>query len=85
MINIAVVTSTRAEFGLLMPLIRELRKFEDEKTKIELVVTGTHLLEEYGHTIDEIVSLDYRIDREIYVPVISDTAIDISEIKLKFY
>ena len=71
-----------------MPLIRELRKFEDEKTKIELVVTGTHLLEEYGHTIDEIVSLDYRIDREIYVPVISDTAIDISrnqaEILLKF-
>ena len=88
MINIAVVTSTRAEFGLLMPLIRELRKFEDENTKIELVVTGTHLLEEYGHTIDEIVSLDYRIDRVIYVPVISDTAIDISrnqaEILLKF-
>lgn len=88
MINIAVVTSTRAEFGLLMPLIRELRKFEDEKTKIELVVTGTHLLEEYGHTIDEIVSLDYRIDRVIYVPVISDTATDISrnqaEILLKF-
>ena len=84
MINIAVVTSTRAEFGLLMPLIRELRKFEDENTKIELVVTGTHLLEEYGHTIDEIVSLDYRIDRVIYVPVISDTAIDISMNQAEF-
>lgn len=84
MINIAVVTSTRAEFGLLMPLIRELRKFEDENTKIELVVTGTHLLEKYGHTIDEIVSLDYRIDRVIYVPVISDTAIDISMNQAEF-
>lgn len=84
MINIAVVTSTRAEFGLLMPLIRELRKFEDENTKIELVVTGTHLLEEYGHTIDEIVSLDYRIDRVVYVPVISDTAIDISMNQAEF-
>ena len=84
MINIAVVTSTRAEFGLLMPLIRELRKFEDENTKIELVVTGTHLLEEYGHTIDEIVSLDYRIDSVIYVPVISDTAIDISMNQAEF-
>lgn len=84
MINIAVVTSTRAEFGLLMPLIRELRKFEDENTKIELVVTGTHLLEEYGHTIDEIVSLDYRIDSVIYVPVISDTAIDISMSQAEF-
>lgn len=84
MINIAVVTSTRAEFGLLMPLIRELRKFEDENTKIELVVTGTHLLEEYGHTIDEIISLDYRIDRIIYVPVISDTAIDISMNQAEF-
>lgn len=84
MINIAVVTSTRAEFGLLMPLIRELRKFEDDNTKIELVVTGTHLLEEYGHTIDEIVSLDYRIDRVIYVPVIGDTAIDISTNQAEF-
>ena len=79
MINIAVVTSTRAEFGLLMPLIRELRKYEDENTKIELVVTGAHLLETYGHTIDEIVALDYRIDEVINVPVLNGTALDISE------
>lgn len=78
MINIAVVTSTRAEFGLLMPLIRELRKYEDENTKIELVVTGTHLLETYGHTIDEIVALDYRIDEVINAPVLNGTALDIS-------
>ena len=32
--KIAVVTSTRAEYGLLMPVIKELRKFENEDFKV---------------------------------------------------
>ena len=52
--KIAVVTSTRAEFGLLMPVIQSLREYENKELKIEVVVTGTHLSNEYGHTIDEI-------------------------------
>ena len=75
MIKIAVVTSTRAEYGLLCPVIRELRKNESENLRIYLIVTGTHLCKEYGKTINEI---DTRIDHEIPVTVNSGTALDIS-------
>lgn len=76
--RIAVITSTRAEFGLLMPVIKELRKHENEEFKIELVVTGTHLSDSYGHTIDEIEVLKIRIDVTVRIPVLSSSALDVS-------
>ena len=51
-VKIAVITSTRAEYGLLRPLIRALS--EDESFAVQVLVTGTHLLEKYGHTVDYI-------------------------------
>lgn len=76
--NIAVVTSTRAEFGLLLPVIQSIREYESNKLKIEVVVTGTHLSNEYGHTIDEIYRNDIRIDSIVEIPVGSKDAGDIS-------
>lgn len=79
MIKIAVITSTRAEFGLLMPVINALRYYESDQLKVELVVTGTHLCGEYGHTINEIEKSNIRIDKQIQIPVASQTALDISK------
>ena len=76
--KIAVVTSTRAEFGLLMPVIQSLREYENKELKIEVVVTGTHLSSEYGYTIDEIHRNDIRIDSIVEIPVGSKDAGDIS-------
>jgi len=73
--KIAVVTSTRAEYGLLLPVIQELRKRENNELKVDLIVTGTHLSEQYGMTIDEI---EERIDYKIPVSVKSDSEQDIS-------
>ncbi len=73
--KIAVVTATRAEYGLLSPVIRELRKREDERLRVELIVTGTHLSEEYGMTVNEIRE---RIDHRVIIPVASRMALDIS-------
>lgn len=74
--KIAVVTATRAEYGLLFPVIHELRKREDDNLKIDLIVTGTHLSDQYGMTITEIKE---RIDHKISISVKSDTELDISE------
>lgn len=86
--KIAVITSTRAEFGLLLPLIHELRDFEGNDFKVDVVVTGTHLSQDYGYTIQEIVNSNVRIDHTIEVSVKSNSAIDISknqaEILVKF-
>lgn len=77
--KIAVVTSTRAEYGLLAPVIRELRKHEDEDLRVELIVTGTHLSHTYGLTVAEIQENGTRIDHEIPIPVDSASALDISK------
>ena len=76
--KIAVITSTRAEYGLLSPVIRELRKHESSDFKVELIVTGTHLSQDYGFTINEIKEDKIRIDHEIIISTKSDSANDIS-------
>ena len=74
--KIAVITATRAEYGLLSPVIMELRKYENDGLRIDLIVTGTHLSEEFGMTINEIKE---RVDYKIRVSVKSETALNISE------
>lgn len=60
--KIAVITSTRADFGLIRPVIDELKQF-DVDTK--LIATGTHLSENFGLTKEEIISEGYSIDFEV--------------------
>lgn len=83
--KIAVVTATRAEYGLFSPVIRELRKHECDDFRVELIVTGTHLSEMYGRTIEEIAD---RIDYQIPISVASESEVDISsnqaEVLVKF-
>lgn len=83
--KIAVVTATRAEYGLLSPVIGELRKYESDDLRIDLIVTGTHLSAGYGMTINEIKE---RIDHKVYISVKSNSASDISanqaEVLIKF-
>ena len=52
--RIAVVTTTRAEYGLLRPVILELRKYENDNLRVDLLVSGTHLSKHFGMTIEEI-------------------------------
>lgn len=77
--KIAVVTATRAEYGLLAPVVKQLRTYEDSGFKAELVVTGTHLSEQYGRTIREIEDDGVRIDGVIEIPMASESALDISK------
>lgn len=76
--KIAIVTSTRAEFGLLMPVVKELKGHENDNFSVELVVTGTHLKKEYGHTIDEIIQGGLSVDETVEIPMDSNGAVDIS-------
>ena len=76
--KIAIVTATRAEYGLLSPVIQELRFLEGADFKTELIVTGTHLSDKYGNTICEIESSGVRIDHRIPISVKSDSELDIS-------
>ena len=68
--KIGVVTTTRAEYGLLKSLINKIQ--EDSETQLCLIVTGTHLLEEYGNTVQYIEEDGFPIAAKI--PVQIDTS-----------
>lgn len=76
--KIGVVTTTRAEFGLLLPVIKELRDYENAEFEVELIVSGTHLSLAFGNTVDEINKHKVRIDEKVIIPVESKDAVDIS-------
>lgn len=50
--TIALVTSTRAEYGLLRSVARRIQ--EDEDLRLRLLVTGAHLEPRFGCTVEEI-------------------------------
>ncbi len=74
--RVAVVTATRAEYGLLSPVIKKLREKESDGFEVDLIVTGTHLSQKYGMTVEEI---DDRIDHRVSISVQSSNELDISK------
>ena len=61
--KIFVTTGTRAEYGILRPLIKEIH--ESKSLKLILVVTGTHLSKKHGYTINEIKKDGFPISAKI--------------------
>jgi GDP/UDP-N,N'-diacetylbacillosamine 2-epimerase (hydrolysing) len=57
--KICVVTGSRAEYGLLKPLITRLKK--NTNFHLQLVVTGMHLSKKYGNTINEINNDNFTV------------------------
>ena len=50
--KILVLTTNRSDYGLFRSLIQSIKKIQ--KLDLKLVVAGSHLLKNYGHTINEI-------------------------------
>jgi GDP/UDP-N,N'-diacetylbacillosamine 2-epimerase (hydrolysing) len=69
--KIAVVTGTRAEYGLLYPVIKAIEVHPD--LKLSLVVTGMHLSHEFGYTVNEIEKDGFAIDERVDMLLSSDT------------
>lgn len=74
--KICVVTGTRAEYGLLYWLMKEIEK--DNELELQLIVTGMHLSPEFGLTYEEIEK-EFKIDKKIEMLLSSDTSIGISK------
>lgn len=75
-LKICVVTGTRAEYGLLYWLMKEI--MEDKDLELQLIVTGMHLSPEFGLTYKEIEK-DFFINKKIEMLLSSDTHIGISK------
>lgn len=69
--RVCVVTGSRAEYGLLYWLLRDLRS--DDSLAVSLVVTGAHLSPEFGLTVREIEKDAMLIDGKVEMLLSSDT------------
>ena len=68
--SICVVTATRAEYGLLRPVVQKLAASAD--LQLRLVVTGAHLCPRLGQTVTEIEKDGFAIDARL--PIFTDDA-----------
>lgn len=61
-LKLVFFTSSRADYGKIKEVIKNCKKFD-----YKIIITGSHLLEEYGHTIDHIKK-DFPTKRLIKFP-----------------
>lgn len=67
--KIAVVTGTRAEFGVMRHTLQRIR--DDAELRLQLLVTGAHLLPQYGMTVNEIREAGFTIEEELDIVLAS--------------
>jgi UDP-hydrolysing UDP-N-acetyl-D-glucosamine 2-epimerase len=71
-VRVGVFTGTRAEYGLLAPLLRQIH--QHEKLELHLLVSGTHLSHLHGYTIQYIIEDGFVPDARIESILASDSA-----------
>ena len=75
--KICVVTGSRAEYGLLQPVMSALRS--DERFDLQVVVTGMHLSPEFDYTVSVIENDGYEITDRVESLISGDTPVAISK------
>ena len=71
MYKVCVVTGTRAEYGLLRPLLIKLNGHDS--IDLQLVVTGSHLSEQFGNTQKEIQEDGFLEYIKLPIPIEDDS------------
>jgi GDP/UDP-N,N'-diacetylbacillosamine 2-epimerase (hydrolysing) len=74
--KIAVLTSSRADYGIYLPLLKSLQ--EDSYFELKIIAFGTHLSHFHGHTVDQIIADGFNVDYFIETVLASDTASAVS-------
>lgn len=71
--RVAVFTGTRAEYGLLYWLLKDIQNADD--LTLQLLVSGSHLSPEFGHTIDQITADGFEVAEKVEMLLSSDSAV----------
>lgn len=75
--KIAVITGTRAEYGLLYWVIKGI--LDDTDLELQLVVTGMHLSPEFGLTANQIEKDGFLLSSRVEMLMSSDTSIGVTK------
>jgi UDP-hydrolysing UDP-N-acetyl-D-glucosamine 2-epimerase len=71
--KVAVFTGTRAEYGLLYWLLKDLQA--DSELELQLLVSGTHLSPEFGQTYTQIEQDGFYINEKVEILLSSDSPV----------
>ncbi len=77
MIKVGVLTSSRADFGIYLPLLLKMQ--EDSFFELEIIAFGTHLSKNHGYTLSEIESYNLNIPHKLDTIPHEDSPLDISK------
>lgn len=72
--RVTVVTGSRAEYGLLQSSMLAIKATRG--LKLQLVVTGMHLLRKFGHTVSDIERDGWKIDARVRMQAGDDDRLD---------
>lgn len=61
--RICIATGTRADWGIMVPLAERLKLRDD--VDLQILATNMHLLDTYGHTVDEIIAGGFDISAHV--------------------
>ena len=75
--KIGVLTSSRADYGIYLPLLNKL-KF-DQRFQLEIIAFGMHLQKSQGNTVDQITQEGYQVIHKVGKMPESDGVVDISK------
>jgi GDP/UDP-N,N'-diacetylbacillosamine 2-epimerase (hydrolysing) len=75
--KICVITGSRAEYGLLYPLIKKIDS--DSDLTLQLIVTGMHFSKEFGFTYKHIKDDGFLIENKLDMLLSSDSAVGIAK------
>ena len=75
--KICIITGSRSEYGLLKPLMDEIRS--DKDLNLQIIATGMHLSQEFGLTYREIEKDNFKIDAKVDIDLSLDTPQGISK------
>ncbi len=73
--KICVVTGTRAEYGLLLNLMKKIQ--DEAQFELQLIVTGMHLSPEFGLTYRQIEADGFYINEKVEMLLSSDTPLGV--------
>ena len=69
--TIGILTSSRADYGIYLPLLKTLK--EDSDINLKLIVFGTHLSPFHGNTINQIIDDGFKVDFKIESMLVGDS------------
>lgn len=75
--KVCVVTGSRAEYGLLRGVMREIAN--DPRLELQVIATGMHLAPEFGLTFREIEADGFTIDAKVEMLLSSDTPLGVTK------